>query len=157
MIDTYIFGHKNPDTDTICSALAYAKIKNKLGENVIAAKLGDTNEETNYVLNYLNIEAPSTIDSVKGSKVIMVDNNEFSQSIDDIEDAEIIEVVDHHRVANFKTESPLYMNVQPVGCTATILYEIAISNNVEIDEELAVILMSAIISDSLLFNNNESH
>ncbi len=154
MKNTLIFGHKNPDTDTICSALAYAEIKKQLNEEVEAVRLGNINKETKFVLDYLEIEPPRQIDNLEdGSSVILVDHNEFNQSCNNIENAKIKEVIDHHRIANFQTNDPIYMNIQPVGCTATILYEIAVLNKVAITREIAILMMSAIISDTLLFKS----
>lgn len=148
-----IFGHKNPDTDTICSALAYAALKVQMNLDVCAARLGNISNETQFVLDYLKIDAPELIHTTEGRDVILVDHNEFTQSADDIQKANIIEVIDHHRIANFTTSDPIYMNVQPVGCTATILYDIAIANDLVIDYQTAVLMISAIISDSLLFKS----
>ena len=153
MKNIFIFGHKNPDTDTICSALAYEIVKKQLGMNAQAARLGKINDETQYVLDYLELDAPQLIENVASEQVILVDHNEFGQSCDGIEEANILEVIDHHRIANFKTNDPLYMNVQPVGCTATIIFEIIKSNNLNIDKTLATLLISAIISDTLLFKS----
>ena len=151
---TLIFGHKNPDTDTICSSLAYAMYKKSKNEDVEAVKLGDLNQETKYVFDYLNIEIPRTIESIENEqKVIMIDHNEFNQSVENIENADIIEVIDHHRVANFCTQKPLKINMQPVGCSATIIYEIINQENGLITKEIATLLLSAIISDSLLFKS----
>ncbi len=153
-MSTLIFGHKNPDTDTICSALAYAEIKKQLQEDVEAVRLGSVNKETQFVLDYLEISAPREINSLEaGQEVILVDHNEFNQSCDQIETANIKEVIDHHRIANFQTNDPIYMNIQPVGCTATILYEIAMLNKVNITREMAILMLSAIVSDTLLFKS----
>lgn len=118
-----VFGHKNPDTDSICSAIAYAELKKALGFDVEAVRLGSVNEETQFALKSFNIEAPRLVETVANetNNVILVDHNERQQSVQDIEQVRIIEVIDHHRVANFETSDPLYFRVEPVGCTATIL------------------------------------
>lgn len=151
----YVFGHKNPDTDTICSAIAYANLKQKLGMNVEAIRLGEIGAETAYVLNHFNVLEPRLVEKVSKdvSQVILVDHNEFQQSADDIRDVEILEVIDHHRIANFETAGPLYYRAEPVGCTATILYKIYQENNVDISKEMAGLMCSAIVSDSLLFKS----
>ncbi|WP_088035885.1 manganese-dependent inorganic pyrophosphatase [Evansella clarkii] len=150
-----IFGHKNPDTDSICSALAYAELKSKSGWNVEAVRLGEVNEETQYALSYFNAETPRYIEkaSQDAEKVILVDHNERQQSADDIDDVQVIEVIDHHRISNFETKDPLYYRAEPVGCTATILYKLFRENDVEISRETAGLMLSAIISDSLLFKS----
>lgn len=155
MSKVFVFGHKNPDTDSICSALAYAELKNKLGVDAEPIRLGQVNEETQYALNYFKAEAPRLVEAVskEASEVILVDHNEFQQSADDIRDVKILEVIDHHRIANFETSDPLYYRAEPVGCTATILNKMHKENGVEISKETAGLMLSAIISDSLLFKS----
>lgn len=150
-----VFGHKSPDTDSICSTLAMANLQTKLrGEEVIPCRLGELNEETKYALKYFEVKAPKFIEKVEeGQNVILVDHNEFSQSVDGIENAKIIAVVDHHRINNFQTSEPLLYYAQPVGCTATILLELFKVNNIEIEPKIAGLMLSAIISDTLLLKS----
>ena len=150
-----IFGHKNPDTDSICSALVYANLKTKLGMNVEAVRLGSLNKETEYVLNFAEVEAPRLIEKVAEDveEVILVDHNEFQQSVDNIRDVKITEVIDHHRISNFETNDPLYFRAEPVGCTATILNKMFKENDVAVSATDAILLLSAIISDTLLFKS----
>ncbi|MEY8745253.1 manganese-dependent inorganic pyrophosphatase [Bacillales bacterium AN1005] len=150
-----IFGHKNPDTDTICSAIAYADLKAKLGHEVEAVRLGDVNGETQFALDHFKVEAPRLIKTAANevNKVILVDHNERQQSVSDIEEVTVVEVIDHHRIANFETSQPLYFRAEPVGCTATILNKMYKENGVEISAPIAGIMLSAIISDSLLFKS----
>ena len=131
-----IFGHKNPDTDTICSSMVKEILNAKEGKhNAKAVRLGTVNKETQFVLDYLGIEAPELIEKVKeGQKVIMVDHNEFSQSVDGIENAQIIGVVDHHKIGNFQTSEPLYFTCRPYGCTSTILYLDFLEKGIEIEK-----------------------
>ena len=147
-----IFGHKNPDTDTICSSMVKEILNTKNGKNNSkAVRLGPVNKETQFVLDYLGIEAPELIEKVKeGQKVIMVDHNEFSQSVDGIENAQIIGVVDHHKIGNFQTSEPLYFTCRPYGCTSTILYLDFLEKGIEIEKTEAILMLSAIISDTLL-------
>lgn len=150
-----IFGHQNPDTDTICSAIAYADLKNKLGFNAEPVRLGQVNGETQYSLDYFKQESPRLVETAANevNGVILVDHNERQQSIKDIEDVQVLEVIDHHRIANFETAEPLYYRAEPVGCTATILNKMYKENNVKIEKEIAGLMLSAIISDSLLFKS----
>ena len=150
-----IFGHKNPDTDTICSAIVKEILYKKNGcEKSKAVRLGNVNKETQYVLNYLGLEAPELIEKVEeGQEVILVDHNEFNQSVEGIEKAKILEVVDHHRIANFETSEPLYYTARPFGCTSTILYKEFKNRNIEIERTEAVLMASAIISDTLLLKS----
>ncbi|MBW8348883.1 manganese-dependent inorganic pyrophosphatase [Bacillus sp. IITD106] len=150
-----IFGHKNPDTDSICSALVYADIKSRLKQNVEPVRLGEVNGETKFALDTFNVEAPRLVHTVanEADKVILVDHNERQQSAEDIEKVRVVEVIDHHRIANFETSDPLYFRAEPVGCTATILKKIYKENGLEIDKKMAGLMLSAIISDSLLFKS----
>lgn len=150
-----IFGHKNPDTDSICSALAYADLKKQLGMEVEAVRLGQINGETQYALDTFKAEAPRLVESVASevNSVILVDHNERQQSANDITDVKVLEVIDHHRIANFETSDPLYYRCEPVGCTATILNKMYKENGKEIKKEIAGLMLSAIISDSLLFKS----
>ncbi|GAB3061755.1 manganese-dependent inorganic pyrophosphatase [Virgibacillus ainsalahensis] len=154
MSKTLIFGHKSPDTDTIASALVYADLKNKLGVNAEPARLGGVSKETQFALDYFGVEAPQLIEKVEeNTDVILVDHNEFQQSVDNIKDVRITEVIDHHRVSNFETREPLLFRAEPVGCTATILNKMYKENNVAISKEMAGLLVSAIVSDSLLLKS----
>ncbi len=150
-----IFGHKNPDTDTICSAMVKEILYKKNGcEKSKAVRLGNVNKETQYVLNYLGLKAPELIEKVEeGQEVILVDHNEFNQSVEGIEKAKILEVVDHHRIANFETSEPLYYTARPFGCTSTILYKEFKNRNIEIEKTEAILMASAIISDTLLLKS----
>ncbi|MEH7505275.1 manganese-dependent inorganic pyrophosphatase [Neobacillus drentensis] len=150
-----IFGHKNPDTDTICSAIAYADLKKQLGMDVEPVRLGQINGETQFALTQFNAEAPRLVEAVSSevNAVILVDHNERQQSANDIADVRVLEVIDHHRIANFETSDPLYYRCEPVGCTATILNKMYKENNKEISKEIAGLMLSAIISDSLLFKS----
>ncbi len=150
-----IFGHKNPDTDSICSSIVREILDKKNGwEDTKAVRLGNINKETQYVLNYLGIEAPELIESVEeGQEVILVDHNEFGQSVEGIGKAKILSVTDHHRIANFETVEPLYYNAKPYGCTSTILFEEFKTHNHKIDKKEAILMASAIISDTLLLKS----
>ncbi|GAB6931314.1 manganese-dependent inorganic pyrophosphatase [Paenibacillus sp. JCM 10914] len=155
MAKTLIFGHKNPDTDTICSAIAYADLKNQLGLEAEPVRLGDVNGETQFALDYFKVDAPRLVETVAGeaADVILVDHNERQQSASDIDQVRVVEVIDHHRIANFETSHPLYYRAEPVGCTATILLKIYKEKGVAVRKEIAGLMLSAIISDSLLFKS----
>lgn len=155
MSKVLVFGHQNPDTDAITSAISYAYLQNKLGVEAEAVALGEPNEETAYALNYFKMAAPRVIDSVKPetNQVMLVDHNEAQQSASDIKEVEVLAVVDHHRIANFETANPLYYRAEPVGCTNTIILKLYKEKGIEIPKEIAGLMLSAIISDSLLFKS----
>ncbi|VTX69288.1 Manganese-dependent inorganic pyrophosphatase [uncultured Leptotrichia sp.] len=148
-----VFGHKNPDTDTICSAIAYAELKNKLGKDVKAVRLGEVNEETKYALNYFKVEKPELVENVAEKEIILVDHNERTQTADGFEEAKVLELIDHHRISNFNVDEPLYARVEPVGCTATIILKLFKENGLAPSKETAGLMLSAIISDTLLFKS----
>ena len=148
-----VFGHKNPDTDTICSAIAYAELKGKLGKDVKAVRLGEINEETKFVLDYFKVEKPELIESVSGKEIMLVDHNERTQTADGFEEAKVLELVDHHRISNFNVDEPLYVRMEPVGCTATIILKLFKENNLIPSPTTAGLMLSAIVSDTLLFKS----
>lgn len=155
MEKVFIFGHKSPDTDSITSSLVMENLERKMGNTETKAyRLGNLNKETEFVLNYFHIEAPEFLESVEEkAKVILVDHNSFAQSVEGIEKADILKVVDHHCISGFETKAPLYYIAEPVGCTATILYELYMMNKIEIEPKIAALMTSAIISDTLLFKS----
>ena len=154
MEKTYIFGHRNPDTDTITSSLVMANFERKMGnEGAVACRLGNINKETEYVLNYLGIEAPELIEGVEdGANVILVDHNSPKESIDNLDKVNVLKVIDHHKIA-IETAYPLYYRAEPVGCTETVMYKLYKENNVEVDKKIATLMLSAIISDTLLLKS----
>ena len=150
-----VFGHQNPDTDAITSAISYAYLLRQLGEDAEAVALGTPNEETQYALDYFKKEAPRVIGDVseETNHVALVDHNEVQQSAAGVEKVEVEYVVDHHRIANFQTANPLFYRAEPVGCTNTILYKMYKEYGVDIPKDIAGLMVSAIVSDTLLFKS----
>ena len=160
MSKVFVFGHQNPDSDAIGSSYGYAYLKRQLGVDAEAVALGTPNEETAFVLDYFGVEAPRVVESALSeevNQVILTDHNEFQQSISDIKDVEVIEVVDHHRVANFETANPLMMRLEPVGSASSIVFRMFKENNVEVPKEVAGLLLSGLISDTLLLKSPTTH
>ena len=154
MVNTYVFGHKSPDSDSITSSIVMANLENELGNvDAKAYRLGNINKETEFILNYLNIDAPELLESVDdGSDVILVDHNSPAESIDNLDNVNILKIVDHHKLA-LQTSYPLFLRFEAVGCTETILCKLYEENNVEITKEIATLMLSAIISDTLLLKS----
>ncbi|HEN9136048.1 manganese-dependent inorganic pyrophosphatase [Streptococcus agalactiae] len=156
-----VFGHQNPDSDAIGSSVAFAYlVKEAWGLDTEAVALGTPNEETAYVLDYFGVQAPRVVESAKAEgveTVILTDHNEFQQSISDIKDVTVYGVVDHHRVANFETANPLYMRLEPVGSASSIVYRMFKENGVSVPKELAGLLLSGLISDTLLLKSPTTH
>ena len=158
-----VFGHQKPDTDAIGSSYGFSYLSNHrpngaLNTEVVA--LGTPNEETQFVLDYFGVKAPRVVKSAKEEgvdTVILTDHNEFQQSISDIEDLTIYGVVDHHRVSNFNTAAPLFMTVEPVGSASSIVYRKFLEAHVEVPKEVAGLLLSGLISDTLLLKSPTTH
>ena len=102
---------------------------------------------------YLGMLSRRNLLGASGKQVIMVDHNELGQALDGMENAEILEIIDHHRLGTIQTLGPVYFRNQPLGCTSTIVYLMYQENKVEIDPQTAGLMMSAIISDTLLFRS----
>ncbi len=150
-----VFGHKNPDTDAVSAAIAMSYFLEKLGEEAEPVALGEMNDETSFALNYFNVNTPRIITSVANEteKVALVDHNEPIQSVDDIADVQIDYVVDHHRISGFETAQPLFYRAEPIGSTSTILYKMFNEYDFDIPQSIAGLMLSAIISDTLLFKS----
>ena len=154
MVETFIFGHKSPDSDSITSSIVMANLEKELGNSEVKAyRLGNINKETEFILNYLDMDAPELLKSVEDdANVILVDHNSPAESVDNLENANILKVVDHHKLA-LETSYPLFLRFEPVGCTETILCKLYEENGVEITKEIATLMLSAIISDTLLLKS----
>lgn len=154
MSKVFVTGHKNPDTDSICSALSYAALKQAQGIEAVAVRLGEVNKETQYALDYFQVEAPELIASVEEKQAVMlVDHNEPAQSVDGLDKAELLEIVDHHRLGGLNTANPIFVHIEPVGCTATIITKMFDCQKVELPKKIAGLLLSAIVSDTVLFKS----
>ena len=154
MSKVFVTGHKNPDTDSICSALSYAALKQAQGVEAVAVRLGEVNKETQYALDYFQVEAPELIASVEEKQAVMlVDHNEPAQSVDGLDKAALLEIVDHHRLGGLNTANPIFVHIEPVGCTATIITKMFDCQKVELPKKVAGLLLSAIVSDTVLFKS----
>ena len=103
--------------------------------------------------NYCGMLSRRSLLGMDNKKIIMVDHNEKSQAVDGIDEAEILEIIDHHRLGSLETTMPVYFRNQPVGCTGTIIYDLYQESNVEVDAKIAGLLCSAILSDTLMFRS----
>lgn len=146
-------GHAQPDTDSIVSAIGYAKLKRELGKNVKAARCGELNPETRFVLERFSAEEPVRIDDATGRRIILLDHNEYSQAVDGLNDAEIVEILDHHRIGDVETSGPIYFRAEPVGSTSTIVVEEYRETGVPLDDRTAGLLLSGILSDTVILRS----
>lgn len=149
----YVIGHKKPDTDSIVAAIAYAKFKQVFGIKVKPCRAGDLNPETKYVMEKFNVKPPELIESAEGKELILVDHNEPSQIVDGYEKAKIREIIDHHRLGGLITSEPIFVYIEPVGSTSTIIANWFRERNIEIDKTLACLMLSAILSDTVIFRS----
>lgn len=102
---------------------------------------------------YVGMVSRRNLMSMQKKQVILVDHNEKSQAVDNINEAEILEIIDHHRIGSLETISPVYFRNQPLGCTSTIIYQMFQEKNIEIPAHIAGLLLSAILSDTLMFRS----
>ncbi|MDO4555478.1 MAG: putative manganese-dependent inorganic diphosphatase [Lachnospiraceae bacterium] len=103
--------------------------------------------------NYIGMISRRNLLDLKRKQIILVDHNETSQAVDGFDEAEILEIIDHHRLGNIETMSPVYFRNQPVGCTATIVTQMYQENGIEIEPKIAGLLCSAILSDTLMYRS----
>ena len=129
MSKVFVTGHKSPDTDSIASALSYSYLKRELGMDAVGIRAGEVNKESQFALDYFGLKAPELVTSLKRKnpedekqKVILVDHNESKQTLDGMDDAEVIEIIDHHRMGDFESENPIFILIRPVGCVNTVIY-----------------------------------
>ena len=150
-----VFGHQNPDTDTIAAAISLAYLRQQDGVDVEAVALGEPNAETKFALDYFDTKPLRVITAAKPEvdQVMLVDHNEPQQSVSDLNQVQVTNVVDHHRIHDFNTEKPLYYRAEPVGCSSTILTKMYHEKNVAIPKNIAGLMLSAIISDTLLLKS----
>jgi len=148
-----IIGHKNPDTDSVCSALTYANYLQQQDEEAQAFALGELNKETQFVLSKFEVDFPEVISSLEtGSQVILLDHNEAGQAIDNLEELDLVEIIDHHKV-DIKTDKPISICVKPLGSSCSIVAEKYFDNGMKLDKEIAGLLLAGIISDTLFFRS----
>lgn len=154
MSQVFVIGHKSPDTDSIAAALSYAALKRTLGVDAVAKRAGEVNKETKYALDYFGVEAPEYVEHVAADQpVILVDHNESKQRAGGIDPAQILEVVDHHRLGDLETPGPVFLLFRPLGCVNTVIYGLYKLHGVVPAKDIAGMMLSAIISDTVLFRS----
>ncbi|CAM4397656.1 manganese-dependent inorganic pyrophosphatase [Deinococcus marmoris] len=149
-----VFGHLNPDTDAIASALVYAHLLSRQGIDAQAYRLGDLNFETPFVLQKAGVEAPPLLPVLEaGTAVALVDHNERAQSAPNLADLQVTHVVDHHKLGDLTTMQPAFLRFEPVGCTATLLLKLHREARLQVEQADAWLMLSAILSDTLHFRS----
>ncbi|MBA3011830.1 MAG: manganese-dependent inorganic pyrophosphatase [Proteobacteria bacterium] len=152
-MSTLVFGHKNPDTDSVCAAIALADLKKKLGEDIAPAMQGELNPESTFVLKKYGVAAPAVVTSYAGKDVYLVDHSDLSQSPDDLGKANILGIVDHHKLGDVTTSQPLECWIWPVGCTCTVVASMYKYFGIAIPKDIAGIMLCAILSDTVIFKS----
>lgn len=151
-----VVGHSNPDTDSVTAAIAYAHFLKATGEDAVACMQTDAdklNPESKTVLEKFGLAAPEKIDDAAGKKVALVDFSDIAQAPANITSAEVVAVVDHHKIGDITTNNPIFFYAKPVGCTGTVLLEMYKSNNIEIPKDIAGGMLCAILSDTVNFKS----
>lgn len=144
----YVIGHRSPDTDTVCSALAYAELLRQLGYDASARITMRINNETKYVLKQANVDVPEELPDASGLNIVLVDHSEYLQAAEGMKDAHIVGVIDHHGVGSITTGYQLLYEAKPIGCTSTIILMDYLNCGLEINPTTAFLMLCAILSDT---------
>ncbi len=148
-----VLGHKNPDTDSIVSALAAANLYKGRGLDVTPVAQGEPAPETAFVLKTFGLKAPEVVTSVAGKEVYLVDYSDLAQAPADFKDAKLLGIIDHHKLGDVTSDTPVECWIQPVGCSNTVIKKLHDYFNVSIDKALAGAMLCAILSDTVLFKS----
>jgi manganese-dependent inorganic pyrophosphatase len=149
----YIFGHTSPDSDSIVGAISLSYLKNQLGEDCIPTRQGEISAETEFILNKFGGTTPELKTSVAGEEVYLIDFSDKAQAPKDIMEATILGIVDHHKLGDITTNTPLECWIRPIGCSNTVVYEMFKAYNIEIPKDIAGMMMMAILSDTVIFKS----
>ena len=154
-MSTYIFGHTNPDSDSIIGAISLSYLKNKLGEDCVATRQGDISAETEFILDKFAYadKTPQLKTSVAGEDVYLIDFSDKAQAPKDIEEATILGIVDHHKLGDLTTDTPLECWIRPIGCSNTVVKQMFDFYDVTIPKDIAGMMMCAILSDTVIFRS----
>ena len=144
----YVIGHKSPDSDTVCSAIAYARLLSMLGHEAQAVISEPVNHETEYVLKQAGAESPEVLYDASGEYIFLVDHSEYAQAVEGLVDAHIVGVIDHHGVGTLSTGNQVVYEGRPIGSTATIVWLDYLNYGLEIDQKTAFLLLGAVLSDT---------
>lgn len=159
----YVVGHKKPDTDSVASAIVFAYLLNawkkagckimKVEKEAVPVIQGEPNAETKFVLEKFGVAVPEIMTDGEGKTIALIDHSDKVQSVDNIDKAEIVAVVDHHKIGDVTTPNPIFFVNFPVGCTATVLKFLFDKTGVEIPKEMAGLMLAAILSDTVVFKS----
>ncbi len=150
----YVIGHKSPDTDSVTAAIAFAELQKMLGVDAEPCCQGELNPETKLVLEKFGFSEPQLMTDVAGKQYMLVDHSDIKQAPDNWDQGELLAVVDHQKIGDITTPNPIFFCAMPVGCTGTVLYKLFVDlYKKEIPANVAGLMMSAILSDTVLFKS----
>lgn len=157
MSQIYVVGHKNPDNDSIMAAYTWANLKNMMDPDneYLPVRLGPLPAESQMIFDEYGItDGVAAIESVQeGDKVYLVDHNELGQAADGLDKAEVVGVVDHHRIADMQTAAPIEFLNMPVGSTTSIITWVYDLCGIEIQDDIAACLLSAMLTDTVIMKS----
>ncbi|RJX24841.1 MAG: manganese-dependent inorganic pyrophosphatase [Desulfurivibrio sp.] len=151
-----VIGHTNPDTDSVAAAISYANFLKAQGQDAIACMQTDAaslNPESKTLLARFGLAAPEMMKDAEGKQVALVDHSDIIQAPANIMKAELVAVVDHHKIGDVTTNNPIFFYAQPVGCTCTVLNEMYKTAGIAIPKNIAGIMLAAILSDTVNFKS----
>ena len=152
-MQTFACGHINPDSDSICSAISLAYLKTQLGEVCTPARQGELSPETKFILSTFRLEQPMLKNDFSGDNLYITDYSDLAQAPHNLKETNILGIVDHHKLGDITTSTPLECWIRPVGCTCTIVKEMFDHYKIEIPKDIAGAMMMAILSDTVLFKS----
>ena len=151
---TYVIGHKNPDSDTVGSAMAYAHLLNAIGIRAEAVVSGPVNHETAFALDAFGIEPPAVLDQAEGRQFILVDHSAYAQAIDGMDRARIMGIVDHHGIGDVVESAFINVRCAPIGATASLVYQTYVECEVPVPRDMARVMMMSLLSDTRNMTRN---
>jgi manganese-dependent inorganic pyrophosphatase len=147
---TIVIGHKNPDTDSVLSAILVSRFSKKiLGFEAEARIAGDVNNETKFVLDLVKEVKPKLIKKITTENVVLVDTTEPGQIIEGLTEDNLVGIIDHHNLGGLKTSKAVYARTENIGCVGSLICKILKEKGIKIDKKTAIMIMSIIISDTL--------
>lgn len=159
MSKVLVFGHKNPDNDAIMSAVVFAQLANAIDPDneYVACRLGGLPGESAALLAEQGVDEPVLIEKIEASdepqKVVLTDHNELSQTVEGIENAEVVAVIDHHRIADLSTAQPIAFVNLPWGSTCTVIAHLFDVTGTEMSDAQATLLLAAMMTDTVMLKS----
>ncbi len=151
-----VLGHSNPDTDSVMSALGLSAFFNAQGKDAqpfMQIAYEKLNPETKMVLEKFDLAAPEYFSDASGKTLALVDFNDQAQAPENINKAEIVTIVDHHKIGDITTNNPIYFRCEPVGCTGTVLCKMFKEKGLVLNKSIASGILAAILSDTVNFKS----